>query len=62
MYDLTSLVKNIFIKDTRRNYMSNENEPFLSEEFLDGVVSEINQLFGGFSKEQNEVLGKNDME
>ena len=62
MYDLTSLVKNIFIKDTRRNYMSKENEPFLSEEFLDGVVSEINQLFGGFSKEQNEVLGKNDME
>ena len=42
--------------------MSKENEPFLSEEFLDGVVSEINQLFGGLSKEQNEVLGKNDME
>jgi hypothetical protein len=46
----------------RRNYMPKENKPLLSEEYLDGVVREINQLYSGSTKEQNEVLGNNDIE
>ncbi|MDM5187973.1 bacitracin ABC transporter ATP-binding protein [Bacillus sp. DX4.1] len=35
--------------------MSKENKPFLSDEFLDEVVKEINQLYGDSTKEQNDV-------
>lgn len=39
--------------------MSKENKPLLSEQFLEEVVREINQLYNsGSNLEQNEVLDK----
>ncbi|MCM2532449.1 bacitracin ABC transporter ATP-binding protein [Neobacillus pocheonensis] len=38
--------------------MSKENKPLLSEQFLEEVVREINQLYSGSNLEQNEVLDK----
>ncbi|MDQ0242743.1 hypothetical protein J2S09_000279 [Bacillus fengqiuensis] len=35
--------------------MSKENGPLLSDEFLDEVAKEINQLYGGPAKDENDV-------
>ncbi len=35
--------------------MSKENGPLLSDEFLDEVAKEINQLYGGPTKDENDV-------
>lgn len=35
--------------------MTKDNTPFLSDEFLDEVIKEINQLYGGDAMEQNDV-------
>lgn len=42
--------------------MYKENIPFLSDEFLDAIVKEINQLYGMPTTEQNEVPKINGME
>jgi hypothetical protein len=35
--------------------MSKDKIPFLSDEFLDKVIKEINHLYGGSTKDQNNV-------
>jgi hypothetical protein len=40
--------------------MFKENNPFLSDEFLDEVVREINQLYGGPVEDKNDVPSNND--
>lgn len=41
--------------------MSKENNPILSDEFLDEVVKEINQLYGDPAKDENDVLTDDDI-
>ncbi|HWO96939.1 MAG TPA: bacitracin ABC transporter ATP-binding protein [Bacillus sp. (in: firmicutes)] len=41
--------------------MSKENNPLLSDEFLDEVVKEINQLYGGPAKDENDVPTDDDI-
>jgi hypothetical protein len=40
--------------------MSKETEPLLTDEFLDEVAREINELYGGIIKVDNEVSGEPD--
>ncbi|MCL6573651.1 MAG: bacitracin ABC transporter ATP-binding protein [Bacillus sp. (in: Bacteria)] len=40
--------------------MSKDKTPFLSDEFLDKVIEEINQLYGGSSEDQNNEPIKNE--
>jgi hypothetical protein len=42
--------------------MSKDKTPFLSDEFLDKVIEEINQLYGGSKEEQNNVPINNEEE
>lgn len=35
--------------------MSKQNNPLLTDDFLDEVAKEISQLFGGLIKEQNDL-------
>ncbi|MDP4147476.1 MAG: bacitracin ABC transporter ATP-binding protein [Bacillota bacterium] len=42
--------------------MSKEKIPFLSDDFLDEVVRELNLLFGGPAYEQNESAPTNEVE
>ncbi|QGQ47752.1 hypothetical protein [Metabacillus sediminilitoris] len=37
--------------------MKKETEPLLSDEFLDEIAREINELYGGSLDEQNEEQG-----
>ena len=41
--------------------MSKEKSPFLSDEFLDELVKEINQQYGGPIKEQSSDSSDNDL-
>lgn len=40
--------------------MSKETEPLLTDEFLDEVAREINELYGGIIKVDNEASGETD--
>jgi hypothetical protein len=42
--------------------MIKDNNPFLTDEFLDEVVKEINQLYGDGTTEENDVPTENEDE
>ena len=48
-----NVILNAFSQFQGGIYMVKENRPLLSDEFLDELANEINQLFGSPTNEQN---------